>query len=443
MIKINLDKLNINGPIVIGVSTGADSMALFHYMINNYKDQIICAHINHNIRKQSIEEEIFLKEYCQKKNIIFESLTIKAYNENNFENEARKKRYKFYEDILSKYNSKYLLLAHHADDLIETILMKIVRGSNINGYAGIKKIAKKDNYYIIRPLLEYTKKDILEYINKENIKYYDDITNIDTKYTRNRFRHTIIPLLKKEDKNIHKKFIDYSNTLLEYNDYITYETEKELKNVYQNKRLNIKNFNKLHPFLKKNILYSILNNLYNNKENIVKKQHIINILNLIESNKPNLTILLPNQIYVTKEYDILTFNKNNDKNKNSDYKFELKEIIKIYNHTISTIKNSNTDGNDICRLNYKNINPPLYIRNRKNGDYIEIKGLNGRKKVKDIFIEKKISPLIRDNYPILVDSNDTILWIPNIKKSKFNTKKDEKCDIILKYCESKEERINE
>ena len=127
-------------PIVVGCSAGPDSMALLYYLSHNLKNKIICCHINHNVRKESKEEEQYLKNYCKENNIVFEHTKITDYKENNFENEARKKRYKFYEKILKKYNSKYLFLAHHGDDLIETILMKIGRGSNLEGYAGIKKI---------------------------------------------------------------------------------------------------------------------------------------------------------------------------------------------------------------------------------------------------------------------------------------------------------------
>ena len=127
--------------IVVGVSAGPDSIALLHMLKSYMKTEIVCAHINHNIRKESKEEEEFLKEYCKQNNIIFESMTISSYNEKNFENEARKKRYTFYEKILNKYNSHNLFLAHHGDDLIETVLMKILRGTNLEGYAGIKRIS--------------------------------------------------------------------------------------------------------------------------------------------------------------------------------------------------------------------------------------------------------------------------------------------------------------
>ena len=411
-------------------------MALLHYLINNYKDKIIVAHINHNVRKQSNTEELFLSNYCKDNNITFECMKITEYKENNFENEARKKRYKFYKEILTKYNSSYLFLAHHADDLMETIIMKIIRGSNINGYAGIKKISYQDNYYIVRPFLDYTKQDILEYIKKYNITYYDDYTNNDITYTRNRIRHNIIPLLKKEDINIHKKFIKYSNTLNEYNDYINYEIDNIIKDIYINNTLYVDKFNIMHPFIKKNILYHILNNIYNNKENIVKDIHIKNILNLINNPKPNITINMPNNIYVTKEYNILIFsNKYNIENYN--IKFDKKASIN--NFTIEQIEDTKLNGNDICRLNSNEIRLPLYIRNKKDGDYIELLGLNKKKKIKEIFIECKIPIRQRNNYPVLVDSKNNILWLPNLKKSKFNKKINEKYDIILKYITNKEE----
>ena len=139
--------------IVIGVSAGPDSMALLDMLIKYTNKTIICAHVNHNVRSASITEEAYLKEYCNKHNITFESIKIDEYTGKNFENEAREKRYAFYEKILKKYNSHYLLLAHHGDDLIETILMKIIRGSNLEGYAGIKMYSVNNNYTIIRLIL--------------------------------------------------------------------------------------------------------------------------------------------------------------------------------------------------------------------------------------------------------------------------------------------------
>lgn len=423
--------------IVIGVSSGPDSMALLHMVINNINKNIVCAHINHNVRKSSDEEEKYLKKYCQNNNIIFESMKIKKYTESNFENEARTKRYMFYEEILKKYHSQTLLLAHHGDDLIETIIMKIIRGSNLEGYAGIKTYSKLDNYTIVRPLLNLTKKDILIYNKENNIKYFIDDTNRDIKYTRNRIRKNILPILKEEDKDIHLKFLKYSNTLQDYYNYIEDITKEKIENYYKNNTIDLDLFNKEHSFIKKNIIFYLLSNIYNNKNNIIKDKHIEAIIKLTESDKPNLVINLPNNYIAKKEYNHIYIVKLQGENKT--YKVTLKDINKIEGLIIKKVDNIDTDGNNVCRLNSNNIKLPLYLRNKKNGDYVSVLGLEGKKKLKDIFIDEKIPLDKRKSYPILVDSNDTILWIPGIKKTKYNVKKEEFYDIILNSYEESEE----
>lgn len=438
--KSILDNINFKENVVVGVSAGPDSMCLLDIIQTKTKKIIVC-HINHNVRKESIKEETFLKDYCKEKNLIFESMTIAKYEENNFENEARKKRYAFYEEIMKKYNANTLFLAHHGDDLIETILMKIIRGSNIQGYAGIKEISQNKNYTIIRPLLPYTKEDILEYNKVNNIPYFIDNSNTNTKYTRNRYRKNILPILKQEDKNVHKKFLNYSKTLEEYDRFIKRTVIKNINNIFNNNIINVEELNKLDPFLQKNTLYYILNNIYNNENDIITEKHINAIIKLLNNEKPNQTLNLPHGIILTKEYNKIYLKKQNKLTTNNEYKIQFDDNIIIDNLEITKIENDTNDGNDICRLNSKEIALPLYIRNRKKGDYIILKGSNSKKKIKDIFIEKKLPIRIRNNYPLLVDNEDNIIWIPNIKKSKFCIKKDEKdknYDIIIKCYEREE-----
>ena len=425
--SINLDN---DDYVIVGVSAGPDSMALLHMLEKNLHCKIVCAHINHNVRSQSKEEENYLKEYCKKNKIIFETFKINSYTENNFENEARKKRYNFYEKILKKYNSHNLFLAHHGDDLIETIIMKIIRGSNLEGYAGIKTLSYLDNYKIIRPLLSLTKEDIIKYNKENNIKYYIDSTNEDISYTRNRYRLQLLPLLKKEDKNVHLKFLKYSNTLQEYDNYINYEIKNKLSRIYNNNCINIKELNQEHEFMKKNIIFYILSKIYNNKSNIIKEKNLFDIIKMTNNSKPNYIINLPQNYIAKKEYNYIYIEKNK-KTELYSYKKILQNINKIDDIIIEIVDNIETDSNNVCRLNSNQIKLPLFLRNKKNGDYIKIKGLNGKKKIKDIFIDSKIPKDKRDNYPLLVDSDDNILWIPNIKKSKYNVKKNEFCDIIL------------
>ncbi len=426
-----------NSYLIVGCSAGPDSMALLHYLKKNSNNPIVCTHINHNKRIESQEEETYLKEYCKQEQIIFECYKIEKYQEKNFENEARNKRYEFYEKILKKYHSQYLFLAHHGDDLVETILMKISRGSNLEGYAGIKKIAKKKNYYIIRPFLEYTKQDLIQYNQQNHIKYYIDKSNEDTTYTRNRYRKNILPLLKKENPNIHKQYLKYSNTLLEYHNYIEEELNTIYPKIYQNKTIDLNIWKNLHPFLQKNILYKILTTYYQNTPNIIKEKNINDLINIINNQTPNLTINLPKNTIARKVYNKL-YLETTPTTTPTTYKIPLKETTQINSSIIKKINDCEEDGNNICRLNSQKITLPLYIRNKKPGDTIEVKGLNGHKKISNIFIEKKIPVSLRETYPILVDAKDQIIWIPNLKKSKFNSQKNEFYDIILKYCEKEE-----
>lgn len=431
-----LNDINFDNYVVVGVSAGPDSMCLLN-LLEKKTNKIIVCHINHNIREQSIIEEEYLKTYCQEHNLIFESMTIKEYKENNFENEARKIRYKYYEEILNKYNSSKLFLAHHGDDLIETILMKIERVSNIEGYAGIKRISKLKNYDIIRPLLPYTKEDIITYNKSHNITYYIDSSNTNIDYTRNWYRHKVLPILKEKDKNIHLKFLKYSETLQEYNEYIDREINKKLSTIYQNNIINIDVLNKEDYFLKKNILYYIMNDIYNNESNIITEKHIQNILTMINSNKPNLSINMPQSKILVKEYNKLYIKKNIKEEKK--YKIIFEDTTKIDSLEIKKVSEEESDGNNICRLNSKDIKFPLYIRNRKDGDYMILKNSNYKKKIKEIFIENKLPISKRNNYPLLVDSDDKVLWIPNMKKSNLCYKKDENYDIIIKCIEREED----
>lgn len=436
--------LNDDEYVVIGVSTGPDSMALLNLLIKNIDKKIVCAHINHSVRKESNEEAKYLENYCKDYNLIFEYYKIDSYEQNNFENEARTKRYAFYEEILKKYHSHTLFLAHHGDDLIETVLMKIIRGSNLEGYAGIKTYSNLSNYRIIRPLLSITKEDIIKYNNINNIKYFTDNTNEDTNYTRNRIRKNILPLLKKENPNVHKSFLKYSNTIQEYYNYIEDYTKKIIKEKYNSHTINIEVFKKEHLFIQKNIIYYILSEIYQNKDNIIKENHVTSIINLINNNKPNSFINLPQNYQAKKIYKTLYIEKINNNSSTTQYLIQIEnKPINIDKIEIKQIDNTLEDGNNICRLNSKNITMPIYIRNKRTGDYIEVLGLNGKKKISDIFIEKKIPKDIRDTYPLLVDSNDNVLWIPNIKKSKYNVKKNELCDIILTSYEKGGNEIEE
>jgi len=421
--------------IVIGCSGGPDSMALLHVLQEIRKTkklQLICAHVNHNVRSESKDEEEFLKKYCNDNNILFESMTIENYGDDNFHNEARKIRYHFFDDVVNKYQAKYLMTAHHGDDLIETILMRVVRGSTLKGYAGFEKQIKKDNYILVRPLVFVTKQELEKYDFDNNIPYVIDKSNFKGKYTRNRYRKEILPFLKQEDRFVHEKFLKFSDTLIEYNDYIDKVLSKLIKKVYSDEKLYSDIFLEQEDLIQRKIIYYIMESLYHDDLYQINKLHVDAIIHLIKSKKPNGFINLPGNIKVVKEYNKVIFIKEIENI--VDYEIEISERVDLpKNHYIKVVQEDEKNDNSVCRLLSSEIELPLYVRTRRLGDKMQLKKINGKKKIKDIFIDSKIPLQLRDTWPIVVDSKGAVLWIPGIKKSKFSKQKTEKYDIILKY----------
>lgn len=431
-----LNKLEDEDAVVAAISGGPDSMALLH-LLSTIKEKkkisIICAHVNHNLRQESYDEKIMVEEFCKKRDVIFESMIIEKYGKQNFHKEARDIRYNYFEELIKKYNAKYLITAHHGDDLMETVLMRIVRGSTLKGYSGFSKELVKDSYTILRPFIEVTKLDLEKYNNENNIEYAIDKSNFKDVYTRNRYRKYILPVLKNENPNVHKKFYKFSKNVIACSDYIQKQVNDIVNKIYVNDILDLKEFNKLDEFMAKQVINNILENKYNDNIYLVTEHHVDLIYELIKSSKSNSSISLPLNIELQKRYDKVIFN--NPNLIKGEYLFEIKEEVKLPNgHIITTIDNSESDSNFICRLNKNDVKFPLYIRNKKTGDKIILKGMNKSKKIKDIFINEKVDKDDRKLWPVVVDSNNVVVWLPGLKKSKFDKTKEENYDIILKYC---------
>ena len=399
--------------IVLACSGGPDSMCLL------------------DLLKESDEEEKFVKKYAKEHNVIFEFMKIEKYSNENFEFEARKKRYAFFEKLIKKYNAKYLLTAHHGDDLMETILMRLVRGASLKGYSGFEQITKLDNYTILRPLITLTKKDILEYNKAHNIKYYNDYTNDLDVHTRNRYRKYILPKLKDEDENVHLKFLKFSNLLSQYDSFVTSIADKSYKKVCQDNVIDIELFKKEDELIQNIIIRKILSKIYNDNIIYVNDKNISNINELIFNESPNKRIDLPKGMVAVKSYNKLYITLRKDAD-NYNYVFKNK-IVLPNGMTIEKVKEEPTNSNYVCRLSSADIKLPIIIRNKKDGDVMTIMNLKGSKKIKDIFIDSKISLSERSKWPIVLDSDGNILWLPGIKKSKYNKQINEKYDIILKY----------
>lgn len=417
--------------VVVGTSGGPDSMCLLHLLSElKFNVKVIVAHVNHKLRKESEIESDFVKDYALKHNFIFEYMEIKEYNHDNLESEARCKRYDFFNKLCVKYKANFLMTAHHGDDLVETILMRIVRGSSLNGYGGFRRESDMDSYKLIRPLIEVTKADILKYMDNNNYKYYVDKSNYSLDYTRNRYRADVLPFLKAENPLVHLKFLKFSSEIDKASKFIDAYVKELIINLKSDKGYKIKELIKLDEFLLEKVIEYILYEAYDNDLYKVGYTHIKLIIKLIFSDKSNGYVNLPNNYSARKDYNYLSITK---LELSGEFYYVLSDTLNLDTGIIKKISSSEIKNNYVLRLNSKHIKLPIIVRSRHNGDKIEVKNLGGTKKVKDILIDEKVKMSQRNNFPIVTDSNDVVLWLPGVKKSKFDVERDGIYDIILSY----------
>ncbi len=420
-----IDSLNIKSAYVVAaISGGPDSMFLLE-VLKKYKFKIVVCHVHHNHRVESDKEALMVEEYCKKNNMIFEFMKIDKYTNDTFtEVEAREKRYKFFDKIVKKYNSDILFTAHHGDDLIETVLMRLTRGSSLKGYAGFEPISIREGYKIARPLIYLTKSEIKEYLDKNGIEYAVDMSNECNDYTRNRYRNKILPILKEDNENIHLKFIDYNKKILLADSYL-----RKISEDYISDKIDVTEFNKLDDIIKIYVVEGYLKNIYGNNITEIGNSHIYTIIDLINNGK-NCSIDLPLNKKGILEYNI--FRIEDSKNIES-YDIEFTDCVEIPSGKIVVDNETKLTNNFVTHLNSNEIKFPLHVRTRKDGDSMKVLNMSGTKKVNDILIDCKVPSSKRDEIPIVTDDNGEIIWIPGIKKSHFDRLKSGKYDIIFKY----------
>lgn len=425
-LKKTIDK---NTSLVVACSGGPDSMCLLD-LVTKLKDElnlnIIVAHVNHKLRSESEEEAKMVENYSTENNLIFELLEITDYINGNFsEEDARKRRYKFFNEVIEKYHATALLTAHHGDDLIETILMRLTRGSNLSGYIGIKEISQNEKYKTLRPLLSVTKDEIINYLKENNIPYRLDKTNQELKHTRNRYRHVVLPFLKKENPKVHEKYLKFSKELIEYDNFVnTYINDNKF--IVDNSIV-INKVSGQTDFIKRKCLELLVKDIQSKDYFDISDEQMNNLMKLY--NQSNKSIDLNNNYIGTNGYGKIFIKKKENKVLNEiifDKDTLLEDFILYYNSP------DGDNSNSCIYLDTSEIMMPLRIRSLLPGDKIKVKNLNGSKKISDIFIDSKVPKDKRSTYPILVDSQNTVLWVPNLKKSQFSKDKSQKYDIIIR-----------
>ncbi|MBE3127508.1 MAG: tRNA lysidine(34) synthetase TilS [Candidatus Atribacteria bacterium] len=441
------DMLSFNDRILIGISGGPDSVTLLSILLSfkkRYNLLFFIAHLDHMLRgKESDEDVNFVKNLAQELGLPCEvkscNLTKIARKEHlTLEEAARKYRYKFFLETARKFKTNKIALGHNADDQVETVLMRFLRGSGLEGLMGIPPVRGK----IIRPLIECSRAEIEEYCKENKIEYRVDSSNKEVVYFRNKIRLELLPLLSKEyNKNIKDIMLRLRSIISEVSAYLNQETELFFKEVVRRESpemviIDLKKFTSLPLALKRRIIRKsievVKGNLYS-----ISFRHSNEILKLTEYQLGEKDIYLPDNLMAKKIYNkIMIYKKRISKDQIEEIptsweydilipgKTEIKSLglkveIKILDST--DIKSSlyftrkKSKGKFLEFIDYNKVKLPLKLRNRRSGDRFYPLKMEGLKKIKDFFIDNKIPKGYRDLIPILVDSEDQIIWVMGMR----------------------------
>ena len=245
-------------------SAGVDSIVLLHllkFLQKKHRFVLHIAHIHHNTgRLCQTKEQNFIHSLCQKEKLPYHTITLKKNTSFHIpESDLRQKRYDFLKQIAKKIQASYGFTAHHQNDQIETILLRIFQGSRIFGRKGIKPLHPlSTSLFLLRPLLSIPKKDIINFKTKFNLSHYDDSSNLDTRYTRNALRHIILPEIKKAfSQNIDKTLLNFAKEESEIASYLFNKSKEKLKKISlscpytQTINIDLQQWNSLSCFWKK------------------------------------------------------------------------------------------------------------------------------------------------------------------------------------------------
>ena len=420
-----------NDKIALGLSGGVDSIALFHLLVTKYKDsykELVVFHINHGLRKQSYEEAEFVENFVKNYNVKFykKELNMNDLVRDSHTSEemfARKLRYEAFEEMSSLEGGVKLITAHHKNDQIENILMRLLSGRSMDYNLMIEEQTTIGNLEVYRPLLNILKADLEQYAEENGLKYYVDSTNFDTDYTRNNIRHNIVPLLNDVNSASFDNLINFSsyyqnintelkNKVLEAkNDYVI-SLEEDKVELDKNKLL--KNT--------KEEIYFLLRDILANNFGIfdVKQRALFIIIEDLKNRNNNKSYDLKNNLKIISEYNSIYVHKIEKKCYNDRIELIIDEVDvnKVYTFHQSNFLITTTNNSSEVGFNREDL--PLIVTAKRDGDRIQRGKVS--KKLSRLFIDEKIPKELRDKLPV-IRNKDGVLGVLGINTKVNKNKK--------------------
>lgn len=421
--------------VLAAVSGGPDSMAMLDFLATRRDDlgiSLTVAHVDHMLRgEESVRDLEYVQAYCEKYGLQLNAASIDISRKMEMEQKgmqetARLYRYKFFKDVMEEIGADKLAVAQHGDDQIETILMRLTRGSSGKARAGMRPIRAFGKGTLIRPLLGVTKNEIEEYCTIHQLHPRMDPSNEKPSYTRNRFRLDVLPALKRENRQAHEHFQKFSEDLLEDEAYLEALAEREIRAVSEFGdgliQLKIPKFFQMPLPLQRRGIHLILSYLYKKNITHVTSWHVHLIGELLQGENPSGKLDFPLGLKIIRSYENCLFTFEQTKQvKGYEYELNAGQEVELPNGKIVRLEKASEisagHSEDCFVFTASDIQLPLTVRTRRPGDRIKVNGMDGTKKLKDLFIDEKIPRSLRDSWPVIADHANRIIWIPGLKKS--------------------------
>lgn len=442
--------------VVVGLSGGADSVSLIAVLSSLKKklgiDKIVAVHINHMIRgEEAYRDEAFAKKIssefgtdfvCYRNDIpklaVEKGMTV--------EEAGRSYRYECFVKTAEENGCNKIAVAHNANDVAETVLFNLVRGSGIKGLSGIPCIRQIGEMTIVRPLIEATRTEIEKYLSDNKTEFINDSTNFSVDYDRNRIRHIILPELTKLNQMATKHICDLANEAGEYYDFFDNKKNQVTEEVTDSVGIDIKKLLCLDDLMINGIIYDSIVNAAGQMKDI-SRVHVKSVRKILEADTGAM-VNLPYDVIARINYEHLIIEKNNtDKTCKEQINIDLDDLkhagdmlkIDYGNFNLEIVFDTVDSLTDIPKNNYTKIvdydkiKDTLCIRTLTDGDYITINRQGNTKKISRVFIDNKIDRNDRDIWPLIADDNQ-VIWVVGLRyNDAYRIDDKTKKVLILKY----------
>lgn len=423
-------------PVLVAVSTGADSMALLDLLAHlpvALRPQINVVHVNHQLRAASVREAAFLTDYCARHGwpLYQTKWPMAEHPAHGTEAAARAFRYAYFAQVLQQQKISVLLTAHHADDQLETLLMRLVRGGDIQQLAAIATQRPFHQAKLVRPLLPFTRQQLRTYVAARKLTFFEDETNQDPRFTRNRLRQRVVPVLKQMQPLAAEHAADYVvqlQRLLRVNqrqmDQVLADCGDFLAIGY---RGDLTQWQQLDTDVQYLALERLLTRLLVQKGITVRQRQKKELQQLLQHSRAQTTLNLAAGWQFVKSYQAFTIMPATTAVDQTSYTLAPGATCQVNGLQVSLQAGTATvsEADDSLEVWLASAELPLKIRHRQPGDRLSLR--NGHQKINRILIDQKIPQQQRDRLWLITTQQNTVLWLLDVKKSQlFNPQQTDK-----------------